>query len=193
MLGLNLVITWLNKELNENQLVRKQDTLGTSTTPPAHSSSNTIRSGISPGLNVVDNRLNYPSCGIGYPASSAFAFQNAFPHVVSAKNTSHPISAPKVQFNLQLTKPSTLLDAQPGTAISRPCSSDKENSENLGLESKYLKKREDSIPLRGLSQNLFSTSDHQKDGMLGALQTSSKPTILPSSSSAYFPGQLPNS
>ncbi|XP_021086873.2 spindle assembly abnormal protein 6 homolog isoform X3 [Mesocricetus auratus] len=187
------LITWLNKELNENQLVRKQDTLGTSATPPAHSSSSTIRSGISPSLNVVDNRLNYPSCGIGYPVSSAFAFQNAFPHVVSAKNTSHPISAPKVQFNLQLTKPSTLLDAQPGTAISRPYSSDKENSENLGLESKYLKKREDSIPLRGLSQNLFSTSDHQKEGMLGALQTSSKPTILPSSSSAYFPGQLPTS
>lgn len=47
------VITWLNKELNENQLVRKQDVLGPSTTPPAHSSSNTIRSGISPNLNVV--------------------------------------------------------------------------------------------------------------------------------------------
>lgn len=30
------------------------------------------------------------------------------------------------------------------------------SGENLGLESKYLKKREDSIPLRGLSQNLFN-------------------------------------
>lgn len=187
------LITWLNKELNENQLVRKQDTLGPSITPPARSSSTTIRSGVSPSLNVVDNRLNYPSCGIGYPVSSAFAFQNGFPPVVSAKNTSHPISGPKVQFNLQLTKPSTSLDAQPGTVVSRPCSTEKENSENLGLESKYLKKREASIPLRGLSQNLFSTSDHQKDGILEALQTSSKPTILPSSSSAYFPGQLPNS
>ncbi|XP_021498385.1 spindle assembly abnormal protein 6 homolog [Meriones unguiculatus] len=187
------LITWLNKELNENQLVRKQDTLGSSATPPALSSSNTIRSGISPSLNVVDSRLNYPSCGIGYPVSSAFTFQNAFPHAVSAKNTSHPISGPKVQFNLQLTKPSTALDAQPGAAIGRPCSTDKENGQNLGLESKYLKKREDSIPLRGLSQNLFSNSDHQKDGMLGALQTSSKPTVVPSSSSAYFPGQLPNS
>ncbi|XP_028613151.1 spindle assembly abnormal protein 6 homolog [Grammomys surdaster] len=185
------LITWLNKELNENQLVRKQDTLGTSATPPAHSTSNTIRSGLSPNLNVVD-RLNYPSCGIGYPVSSAFAFQNAFPHVVAAKTTSHPASGPKVQFNLQLTKPSTSMDG-PGAAVNRACSTDKENGENLGLESKYLKKREDSIPLRGLSQNLFSNSDHQKDGMLGALQTSSKPTILPSSSSSYFPGQLPSS
>ncbi|XP_052035322.1 spindle assembly abnormal protein 6 homolog isoform X1 [Apodemus sylvaticus] len=185
------LITWLNKELNENQLGRKQDALGASATPPTHSSSNTIRGGLSPNLNVVE-RLNYPSCGIGYPVSSAFTFQNAFPHALAAKNTSHPISGPKVQFNLQFTKPSTSTDGQPGAA-SRPCPNDKENGENLGLESKYLKKREDSIPLRGLSQNLFSNSDHQKDGTLGALQTSSKPTVLSASSSSYFPGQLASS
>lgn len=185
------LITWLNKELNENQLVRKQDMLGPSTTSPT---SNTIRSGISPNPNVVDGRLTYPTCGIGYPVSSAFAFQNTFPHPLSAKNTIHPVSGPKVQFNLQFTKPNTSLgDVQSGTTISMPCSTDKENGENLGLESKYLKKREDSIPLRGLSQNLFHNPDHQKDGTLAALQTSSKPTLLPSASSAYFPGQLPNS
>ncbi|XP_014439860.1 spindle assembly abnormal protein 6 homolog isoform X2 [Tupaia chinensis] len=186
------LITWLNKELNENQLVRKQDVPGHSATPAAHSSSNTIRSGISP--NLVDGRLTYPSCGIGYPVSSAFAFQNTFPHPISAKNTVHPVSGPKVQFNLQFTKPNTSLgDAQSGATISMPSSTDKENGENLGLESKYLKKREDSIPLRGLSQNLFSNSDQQKDGPLGALQTSSKAAVLPSVSSAYFPGLLPNS
>ncbi|XP_032118827.1 spindle assembly abnormal protein 6 homolog isoform X4 [Sapajus apella] len=188
------LITWLNKELNENQLVRKQDVLGPSTTPPAHSSSNAIRSGISPNLNMVDGRLTYPTCGIGYPVSSAYAFQKTFPHSISAKNTSHPGSGTKVQFNLQFTKPKASLgDVQSEAVISMPCSTDKENSENLGLESKYLKKREDSIPLRGLSQNLFNNSDHQKDGTLGALQTSSKPTVLSSASSAYFPGQLPNS
>ncbi|XP_032118825.1 spindle assembly abnormal protein 6 homolog isoform X2 [Sapajus apella] len=187
------LITWLNKELNENQLVRKQDVLGPSTTPPAHSSSNAIRSGISPNLNMVDGRLTYPTCGIGYPVSSAYAFQKTFPHSISAKNTSHPGSGTKVQFNLQFTKPKASLgDVQSEAVISMPCSTDKEN-ENLGLESKYLKKREDSIPLRGLSQNLFNNSDHQKDGTLGALQTSSKPTVLSSASSAYFPGQLPNS
>ncbi|XP_058515525.1 spindle assembly abnormal protein 6 homolog isoform X4 [Ochotona princeps] len=186
------LITWLNKELNENQLVRKQDLLGPSATPPAHSSS-AIRSGISPNLNVVDGRLTYPSCAIGYPVSSAFAFQNTFPHTISAKNTIHPVPAPKVQFNLQFTKPHTSLDVQSAATASMPSSSDKENVENLGLESKYLKKREDSIPLRGLSQNLFSNSDIQNDGALGALQTSAKPTVLPSVSSAYFPGQIPNS
>uniref|UniRef100_A0A8I3WT24 Spindle assembly abnormal protein 6 homolog n=1 Tax=Callithrix jacchus TaxID=9483 RepID=A0A8I3WT24_CALJA len=188
------LITWLNKELNVNQLMRKQGVLGLSTTPPVHSSSNAIRSGISPNLNMVDGRLTYPTCGIGYPVSSAFAFQNTFPHSISAKNTSHPGSGTKVQFNLQFKKPNASLgDVQSEAVISMPCSTDKENSENLGLESKYLKIREDSIPLRGLSQNLFNNSDHQKDGTLGALQTSSKPTVLSSASSAYFPGQLPNS
>lgn len=188
------LITWLNKELNENQLVRKPDVLGSSTTPPVHSSSNTVRSGISPNSNVVDGRLTYPTCGIGYPFSSAFAFQNTFPHPLSAKNTIHPVSGPKVQFNLQFTKPNTSLgDTHSGTTSNVLCSTDKENGENLGLESKYLKKREDSIPLRGLSQNLFNNADHQKDGIVGASQTSSKPTVLPSASSAYFPGQLSNS
>ncbi|XP_006882554.1 PREDICTED: spindle assembly abnormal protein 6 homolog [Elephantulus edwardii] len=181
------LITWLNKELNENQLVRKQDALGPSATPPAHCSSNTIRSGISPNSNMVDGRLTYPSCGIGYPVSSAYGFQNTFPHSVSTKNAMHPVSGPKVKFNLQFTKPNTAVgDVQAGAT-------DKENGENLGLESKYLKKREDSIPLRGLSQNLFNNADHQKDGTLSALQPASKPTVLPSMSSAYFPGQLPTS
>lgn len=187
------LITWLNKELNDNQLVRKQDVLGPSATPPVHASS-TIRSGLSPSSNMVDGRLTYPTCGIGYPVSSAFGFQNTFPHPVSAKNAIHPTSGPKVQFNLQLTKPNPSLgDIQSGTTLSVPGSADKENGENVGLEPKYLKKREDSIPLRGLSQNLFSTADHQKDGPLGALQTSCKPASVPSSSSAYFPGQLPHS
>ncbi|XP_073907006.1 spindle assembly abnormal protein 6 homolog isoform X2 [Castor canadensis] len=187
------LITWLNKELNENQLMRKHDVLGHASTPPVHSSSNTIRSGISPNLNVVASRPTYPGCGIGYPVSSAFAFQNTFAHPVSTKNTSHPLSGPKVHFNLQFTKPSSSLgDTQPGAAVSMPGSTDKENAENLGLESKYLRKREDSIPLRGLSQNLFSNSDHQQDGTLGALQPPSKALAPAAPSSAYFPGQLPS-
>ncbi|XP_024426156.3 spindle assembly abnormal protein 6 homolog isoform X1 [Desmodus rotundus] len=188
------LITWLNKELNENQLVRRQDVPGPSATPPVRSSSSSVRSGLSPNPNVVDGRMVYPACGIGYPASSAFAFQSTFSHPVSAKNTVHPVSGPKVQFNLQFPKASAPPgDAQSGTTASGPCSADKENGENLGLESKYLKKREDSIPLRGLSQNLFSNPDHQKDGTLGALQPCSKPVVGAPSPSAYFPGQPPSS
>ncbi|KAM5256595.1 spindle assembly abnormal protein 6 homolog [Ctenodactylus gundi] len=188
------LITWLNKELNENQLVRKQDTLGPSPTPRVHSSSHPVRNGISPNLNMVDSRLTYPSCGLGYPVSSAFVFQNTFPHPVAAKNAIPSGSGPKVHFNLQFTKPNTSLgDAQSGAAVSMPSSTDKENGENLGLEPKYLKRREDSIPLRGLSQNLFSSSDHHREGSPGAGQTLPKPTGLPSAASAYFPGQLANS
>lgn len=179
------LITWLNKELNENQLVRKQDTLVSSTTPSLHSAGNMIRSGISPNSNLADSRLTYPACGIGYPISSAFAFQNTFSHPVSAKSAIHPASGPKVQFNLQFTKP----NASPEGL---PCPTDKENGESSGLEAKYLKKREDSIPLRGLSQNLFSNSELHKDGTIGALQTA-KPTSFPSTTSAYFPAQPQNS
>ncbi|KAM7054076.1 spindle assembly abnormal protein 6 homolog isoform 1-T1 [Molossus nigricans] len=186
------LITWLNKELNENQLVRKQGVLGPATTPPGLPAS-ALRGGVSPSPSAVDGRLTYPACGIGYPGSSAFAFQNTFSHPLSAKSTGYPGVGPKVQFNLQFTQPGTSLgDAQSGAAISVPCSTDKENSGNVGLEPKYLKQREGSTPLRGLSQNLLGSSDRQKDGMLGALQTSCKPAAVPSSS-AYFPGQLPHS
>ncbi|XP_043856466.1 spindle assembly abnormal protein 6 homolog isoform X2 [Dromiciops gliroides] len=183
------LITWLNKELNENHLVRKQELLGSSTTPPAQPSNTTIRNGISPNQNMLDNRLPLPNCGIGYPVSSTFTYHSSFPHPVASKSTVHPVSGPKVQFNLQFAKTNTS-DIPSGGSITIPRSTDKENGENLGLESKYLKKREDSIPLRGLSQNLFSNPEHQKDGSLTTLQASSKPGMLPPSvASAYFPGQ----
>ncbi|XP_074044350.1 spindle assembly abnormal protein 6 homolog [Macrotis lagotis] len=183
------LITWLNKELNENQLVRKQELLGHSTTPSAPSNT-TIRSGISPNQNMLDNRLlPLPNCGIGYPVSSTFAYNSTFPHPVASKSTVHPVSGPKVQFNLQFAKTNTSGDVPSGGSINVPRSTDKENGEILSLESKYLKKREDSIPLRGLSQNLFSNPEHQKDGCLTTLQASSKPVVLPPVASAYFPGQ----
>ncbi|XP_072500205.1 spindle assembly abnormal protein 6 homolog isoform X1 [Notamacropus eugenii] len=184
------LITWLNKELNENQLVRKQDLLGPSSTSPAQPSNTTIRSGISPNQNMLDNRLPLPNCAIGYPVSSTFTYRSTFPHPVASKSTVHPVSGPKVQFNLQFAKTNTSGDVPSGGSINIPRSTDKENGENLGLESKYLKKREDSIPLRGLSQNLFSNPEHQKDGCLTNLQASAKPAVLPPSvASAYFPGQ----
>ncbi|KAM5293493.1 spindle assembly abnormal protein 6 homolog [Glossophaga mutica] len=187
------LITWLNKELNENQLVRRQDVPGPSATPPVRSRGGSVSSGLSPNPNVVDGRMTYPACGIGYPGASTFPFQNTFSHPVAARNTVHPASGPKVQFNLHFPKPSGPPgDAQSGATVSAPCSADKENGENLGLESKYLKKREDSIPLRGLSQNLFSNPDHPKDGTLGAPQPRPKPAVGAPSPSAYFPGQPPS-
>ncbi|KAF6075815.1 SAS-6 centriolar assembly protein [Phyllostomus discolor] len=187
------LITWLNKELTENQLVRRQDVLGPSATPPVRASGGPVRSGLSPSPNPVDGRVAYPACGVGCPGSSAFAFQNTFWHPAAAKSSIHPVSGPKVQFNLHFPKPSgSPGDAPAGATGSAACSADKENGENLGLEPKYLKKREDSIPLRGLSQNLFGDPDHQRDGALGALQPRPKPTVVAPAPSAYFPGQPPS-
>ncbi|KAJ7401452.1 Spindle assembly abnormal protein 6 like protein [Pitangus sulphuratus] len=60
-----------------------------------------------------------------------------------------------VQFNTQLPKLNRSSDAQTVTATSHPAN--KENGDHLGLESKYLKKKDDSIPLRGLSQNTLNS------------------------------------
>uniref|UniRef100_K7G361 SAS-6 centriolar assembly protein n=2 Tax=Pelodiscus sinensis TaxID=13735 RepID=K7G361_PELSI len=179
------VITWLNKQLNEIQMARKQETLGTSTIPPIHSISGSIRTGPLP-QNTLDNRFPFSSSGISYPISPVCAFQS-FPETAPVKNTNHQVSGPKVQFNVQLSKTNRHSDIQPGLSTATSPSTNKENGENLGLELKYLKKREDSIPLRGLSQNTFNNSEYPKSSTSTKTLTSSKPGV-PSAASAYFPG-----
>ncbi|XP_043377047.1 spindle assembly abnormal protein 6 homolog isoform X2 [Chelonia mydas] len=179
------VITWLNKQLNEIQMARKQEILGTSTIPLIHSSNGTIRTGTSPH-NMLDNRLRFTSSGISYPISPVCAFQN-FPETAPVKSANQQVSGPKVQFNVQLSKTNRSTDIQPGFPIATGQSTNKENGENLGLELKYLKKREDSIPLRGLSQNTFNSSEYPKSSTSTKTLTSSKPGVQ-STASAYFPG-----
>ncbi|XP_019334596.1 spindle assembly abnormal protein 6 homolog isoform X4 [Alligator mississippiensis] len=129
------VITWLNKQLNEIQMARKQETV------PEHT---------------------------------------------SARNASQQFSGPKIQFNTQLSKTNRCSDVQM-VPVATSNSANKENGEHLGLELKYLKKREDSIPLRGLSQNTLNSSEYPKSYPSTKIQTSSKP-VVPSTASAYFPG-----
>uniref|UniRef100_A0A674J8S0 Spindle assembly abnormal protein 6 N-terminal domain-containing protein n=1 Tax=Terrapene triunguis TaxID=2587831 RepID=A0A674J8S0_9SAUR len=183
------VITWLNKQLNEIQMARKQEILGTSTIPLTHSSNGTIRTGTSPH-NMLDNRLRFTSSGISYPISPVCAFQN-FPETAPVKSANQQVSGPKVQFNMQLSKTNKSSDIQPGFPIATGHSTNIENGENLGLELKYLKKREDSIPLRGLSQNTFNSSEYPKSSTSTKTLTSSKPGIQ-STASAYFPGLQTN-
>uniref|UniRef100_A0A8C3SVQ0 Spindle assembly abnormal protein 6 homolog n=1 Tax=Chelydra serpentina TaxID=8475 RepID=A0A8C3SVQ0_CHESE len=154
------VITWLNKQLNEIQMARKQEILGTSTIPPIHSSNGTIRTGTSPH-NMLDNRLRFTSSGISYPISPVCAFQN-FPETAPVKSANQQVSGQKAGLYFYFV------------------------GENLGLELKYLKKREDSIPLRGLSQNTFNSSEYPKSST-ATKTTSSKPGVQ-STASAYFPG-----
>ncbi|XP_059584062.1 spindle assembly abnormal protein 6 homolog isoform X3 [Alligator mississippiensis] len=152
------VITWLNKQLNEIQMARKQE---------------------------LENRFPPPSLGINYPISPIYTLQTV-PEHTSARNASQQFSGPKIQFNTQLSKTNRCSDVQM-VPVATSNSANKENGEHLGLELKYLKKREDSIPLRGLSQNTLNSSEYPKSYPSTKIQTSSKP-VVPSTASAYFPG-----
>uniref|UniRef100_A0A670YDF7 Spindle assembly abnormal protein 6 homolog n=1 Tax=Pseudonaja textilis TaxID=8673 RepID=A0A670YDF7_PSETE len=174
------VITWLNKQLNEIQLARKHEMLGTST------SSNTVsRTGSSPH-SMADNRITSLNSGLNYPISPLLAFQS-FPEAAAVKNANQQISGTKVHFNVQLSETNRCSDAQPGIPGLIGHSANKENGENLGLETKYLKKREDSIPLRGLNQNTAQNTGYMKSSAPKKVQLPCKPAA-PSKTSAYFPG-----
>nr|XP_056701475.1 spindle assembly abnormal protein 6 homolog [Euleptes europaea] len=175
------VITWLNKQLNEIQTIKKQEVLGTST-PPSNA---TTRTGISPH-NMIDSRIPFLNSGLGYPVSPLLAFQS-FPDTAPVKSASQQASGAKVHFNMPLSETNQCSEAQPGLSVVMTHITNKENGENLGLEAKYLKKREDSIPLRGLSQNAFHNAGHVKSSALKKTHIPSKST-LPSTPSAYFPG-----
>uniref|UniRef100_A0A8B9TMW6 Spindle assembly abnormal protein 6 homolog n=1 Tax=Anas platyrhynchos TaxID=8839 RepID=A0A8B9TMW6_ANAPL len=167
------VITWLNKQLNEVQMTKKIDT-PTST----HSGA---RTAISP--HGMLDRPSFPSLGINHPFSPLYAFQK-FPEQARNKNINPQCPVPKIQFNTQLSKMDQHSDVQTVTATtSHPAN--KENGENLGLESKYFKKKDDSIPLRGLSQNTLN-SEYLKPYLPTKVQP--LPTAAVTTASAYFPG-----
>ncbi|XP_039204421.1 spindle assembly abnormal protein 6 homolog isoform X2 [Crotalus tigris] len=174
------VITWLNKQLNELQLTRKQEMLGTST------SSNTVsRTGSSPH-SMADNRITSLNSGLNYPISPLLAFQS-FPEAAAVKNANQQISGTKVHFNVQPSETNRCSETQPGISGLIGHSANKENGENVGLETKYLKKREDSIPLRGLNQNATQNTGYMKSSAPKKVQIPCKPAA-PSKTSAYFPG-----
>ncbi|NWV14908.1 SAS6 protein, partial [Ptilonorhynchus violaceus] len=176
------VITWLNRQLSEVQMAKKLDT-----PPSAHGG----RAGISP--HSMPDRPSFHSSGISHPISPLYAFQN-FMEPTHSKNSNSQCPVPKagtsifslslqVQFNSQLSKLSRCSDAQTVTAISHPAN--KENGDQLGLESKYFKKKDDSIPLRGLSQNTLNV-EYLRPYLPTKAQPSPKAAGTPAS--AYFPG-----
>ncbi|XP_016397851.1 spindle assembly abnormal protein 6 homolog [Sinocyclocheilus rhinocerous] len=172
------VITWLNKQLNENQLSRKQETLGMFETPAAG-----LRTGSVPH-NMLDSKGFPSSLGQGFPITSTINSKYPLPFSCvssgprSVLSVHNQTSGPKVQFNPMSAKPSAA-DLSP-TALSQP--SNKENGEPVGLDSKYFERRDDSIPLRGLLPSM-----HLNREVLKPLNTAgAKPTA--SAASAYFPG-----
>ncbi|KFO94422.1 Spindle assembly abnormal protein 6, partial [Buceros rhinoceros silvestris] len=171
------VIAWLNKQLNEIQMAKKLETSAS-----AHGAVRTAA--ISP--HGVPDRPSFPSSGVTHPISPLYAFQN-FAEPAHNKNVSPQCPVPKagafIQFNTQPSKMNLRSDIQTVTATSHPAN--KENSDNLGLESKYFKKKDDSIPLRGLSQNTLN-SEYLKQHLPAKAQQSPKAAATPAS--AYFPG-----
>ncbi|XP_031470543.1 spindle assembly abnormal protein 6 homolog isoform X1 [Phasianus colchicus] len=166
------VITWLNKQLNEVQMVKKMET--------PSSTQGGVRTALSP--HSMLDRPSFPSSGISHPISPFYAFQK-FAEPARNKNTSPHCPVPKIQFNSQVSKIDQHSDVQAVTAATgHPAN--KENGDNLGLESKYFKKKEDSIPLRGLSQNTLN-SEYLKP-YLPKVQPS--PPAAVTTASAYFPG-----
>ncbi|KAI2650543.1 hypothetical protein H4Q32_000560 [Labeo rohita] len=141
------VITWLNKQLNENQLSRKQEALGMFETPAAG-----LRTGSVPH-NMLDSKGFSSSLGQGFPITSTINSKYPLPFscvssgprsVLSAHNqTSGPkaglvVSSPlhlffstfisffcslHVQFNPMSAKPSAA-DVSP-TALSQPSNKEK--------------------------------------------------------------------
>ncbi|XP_069497688.1 spindle assembly abnormal protein 6 homolog isoform X2 [Ambystoma mexicanum] len=187
------VITWLNKQLNEQQSAKKQEALGTSVHP--HVYPNAGRTVFSPN-HVPENRHYPPSSGINYPLSSGFPFKNSFPQTAATNiGGQHSVyahaqgSGQQVQLNMPFPRSNAFSpEIEPELTSATARTTNKENCKPFGLEQKYIKKREGSIPLRGLSHNTLSF-EHQKSSTMTAAQTTSK-TGIPSAPSAYFPGKL---
>nr|XP_041573884.1 spindle assembly abnormal protein 6 homolog isoform X2 [Taeniopygia guttata] len=106
-----------------------------------------------------------------------------FMEPIHGKNGNSQCPVSKVQLNSQLLKPSRCLDAHTVPAAGH--AANKENGDQLGLEPKYFKKKDDSIPLRGLSQNTLN-SEYLKPYLPAKAQPSPKAAGTPAS--AYFPG-----
>ncbi|NWI41192.1 SAS6 protein, partial [Picathartes gymnocephalus] len=172
------VITWLNRQLSEVQMAKKLDTPAS-----AHAGG---RAAVSP-LTMPD-RPSFHSSGINHPISPLYAFQN-FLEPTRSKTGNSQCPVPKagtnyfVQFNSQLSKLSRCSDALTVPAAGH--TANKENGDQLGLESKYFKKKDDSIPLRGLSQNTLN-SEYLRPYLPAKAQPSPKAAGTPTS--AYFPG-----
>ncbi|XP_069823658.1 spindle assembly abnormal protein 6 homolog [Dendropsophus ebraccatus] len=162
------VISWLNRQLNENQ------------TTSSHSSSAASKTTVSPNQ-MLENRIPLHSTRMNYPLPSSYP---VMPYI--APSASHPSSSevirpgPRVQYNNLLSKVNLPAAAQ---------GANKENGELVGLDLKYLKKREGTIPLQGLSQNTAAVTEPHKSTLRSVTQSKAGPPIQ----SAYFPGQMSSS
>ncbi|KAK3533371.1 hypothetical protein QTP70_019315 [Hemibagrus guttatus] len=156
------VITWLNKQLNENQLSRKQDTVGVFETPQPGAG---LR--LAPASHNMLESKTFSSLGQPYPVTSTLNSKHSF-----------PLSC--VQFNPMSAKASMSPVQGNGNPAALQLSSNKENGEPLGLDSKYFERRDESIPLRGLVPSMHLNKEIAKP-------SSNMVNAKPTAPSAYFP------
>ncbi|XP_060797186.1 spindle assembly abnormal protein 6 homolog [Neoarius graeffei] len=174
------VITWLNKQLNENQLSRKQDTVGVFETPQPSAG---LR--LAPASHMFDSKT-FSSLGQPYPVTSTLNSKHSFPlSCVSTGPRSvltlhNPNPGPKVHFNPMSVKASMPPVEGNGNSTAPQSSCNKENGEPLGLDSKYFERREESIPLRGLLPSMHLNKEITKP-------SSNMAGTKPTAPSAYFP------
>ncbi|XP_062868948.1 spindle assembly abnormal protein 6 homolog isoform X2 [Trichomycterus rosablanca] len=177
------VITWLNKQLNENQLCRKPESMGAFETPSAAG----LRLG--PSAHTLLDSKTFSSLGQPYPVTSTLNSKHSYPlscvsagpRSVFALQNQNP--GTKVQFNPMSAKPNMCpVEVGNGNSTAPQQSSNKENTEPLGLDSKYFERREESIPLRGLLPSMHLNKEIPKGSTLNI------GGAKPAAPSAYFPG-----
>uniref|UniRef100_A0A8C4S7N3 Spindle assembly abnormal protein 6 homolog n=1 Tax=Erpetoichthys calabaricus TaxID=27687 RepID=A0A8C4S7N3_ERPCA len=191
------VITWLNKQMNEIQTAKKQDTVGIFESPVGATSAVGFRNmTVAPNMMIDARPFSFPT-GMNYPITSTVnskhSLQQSFPTVpISQPSLAllNPGPGPKVHYNPPMPKPSILTEPKTVTPAEHPLqgSSNKENGEPVGLDSKYFQKRDDSIPLRGILHNKNPSKDFQKSTLLDPPLVTTK-LGPPQQTSAYFPGQ----
>ncbi|XP_075473202.1 spindle assembly abnormal protein 6 homolog isoform X2 [Ascaphus truei] len=168
------VISWLNKQLNENQSAKSQELPGSAP----------FRMSGSPSQ-APEYRLPFLASRMSYPVPSSYHFKSSYiPPAASTHQPSLEVirPGPRVQYSnlFPKTNPPCAGTQNPGSAPS----ANKENGEAAGLDLKYLKKRNGVFPLRGLNHNLASGTEHMKPSSLTITQARPPPAA-----SAYFPGQ----
>ncbi|XP_063796137.1 spindle assembly abnormal protein 6 homolog isoform X2 [Pseudophryne corroboree] len=159
------VISWLNKQLNENQSVSSN-----STSAPFRTTMSSSQ--------MPEHRIPLHSCRMTYPLPSSYP---VIPYIAPAGSSQQP--SLEVQYIHPLAKASL-----PQGLYGSSQNANKENGEPAGLDHKYLKKREGCQPLQGVSQN--TAPEPQKASLRKVTQAK---TSRPPIQSAYFPGQVSSS
>ncbi|XP_007898184.2 spindle assembly abnormal protein 6 homolog isoform X1 [Callorhinchus milii] len=191
------VISWLNKQLNENKLASMQGTPG-SFDPSTISSGNLSRPG------VVQNSLqalySTPfSLPMPHPVSSALASDNYSKIFVPTIRTNTASLIPRVpgrglqvHFNPMVSNStsSPVCDSKAVPSTSTPTmTAASTKMESVGLDMKYLQKRDGSNTV--LTQGVPLQMASYPSSAVSTRPPVSKPGNPPPRVSAYFPGQQP--